>query len=145
METQMSDDLFDIFKKNKHGWGKHGHHDDHHEHDHHDERHHSNDQRHYSAPHRGEDYSNDGWKTIEYGEPRHNSHAAHLDFQKQILGKILNNPKFLVLAVIAALLLLLLAVVILISILPFVTSVLQGLGKSGLKGIIDTIWQGTGK
>ncbi len=72
-------------------------------------------------------------------------HGDDHDALQQLLAQVLNNPKMLVVVLLAALVVLVLGVILLVVLLPTAVSLLGGVGKLGLKGLIETIWLGTGK
>jgi hypothetical protein len=151
----VSDDLFDLFKKQKHH-GKHGYDGDHHGDNHgdnhgynqshgynqgdeHSKRHNEHHNGYYPANQNGNkngDYHNSG----NYGYSQ-NSFAKY----EKLISQVLSNPKIIVVLVVGALLLLILGVVIIIALLPVLSSALGVVGKTGIRGIVESLWLGTGK
>jgi hypothetical protein len=68
-----------------------------------------------------------------------------------IIGKIWNNPKLRLFAILAVIIILALVVLVLIAIIPFIFKLLDSIAQTGLKGaaesvtgFLEKLWSGSG-
>jgi hypothetical protein len=118
------DDLFDGGRRH----GKHGHDD--HDHGRHGGKHREHD-----------DYEHDRGHDERTGRPQ--SHGDHHDGElpslSHLMPKLLANKTLVVLTAVALPVVIVLAVIFM---LPLLGSVLGFVDQSGVKGVVDRVWQG---
>ena len=97
------------------------------------------------------------YKANHYTDHGYEDRYAHRipgrgNYALYILGRIWNNRKLRFMLILTVLILLAIVITALILIIPLIVGILDSLGKTGLKGVIEEvagfitgIWNGTGK
>ncbi|MEI7596886.1 MAG: hypothetical protein WCK02_14135 [Bacteroidota bacterium] len=85
---------------------------------------------------------NQQYRHDDYYRSSHHSNG-HYEDKKQLIIKLINNPKLRIIPIIAVIAIILILILIISLIFPILLKLFNLFMENGLQGVIDLIWKGS--